>query len=120
LFSLEPEDRPHSTSGTLQGFKILGKANLTRSQAQLAANAFLKAAKDWDGMSADCFNPRVALRILSQGHTFDFLLCYECQELDVYEDGKIMVSLGASGSPKILNSILAAAHVPLSKSGPAK
>jgi hypothetical protein len=115
FYSLEPWERPKAGDKTLQHYKILGQTNLDPKNEQVVAGAFQKAVKDWDGMIAMCFDPRHALRIVSGGHTYDFLLCYNCHQLYVYKDDKELVGLGAAGSPKFLNSLLAAANVPLSQ-----
>jgi hypothetical protein len=115
LFSLDPMDRslPEDKSSSLDGFKILGQTTLDSAQVRLAAGAFRKAAEDWDKVSANCFDPRHALMINFQGHMYDFLLCYQCHSMEVFKDDKSFTSIGVTGSPKILNDLLTAAHLPL-------
>jgi len=115
FYSLEPWERPKPEDKTLHGYKILGQTPLEPKQEQVVATAFQKAVGDWDGMIAACFDPRHALRISSGGHTYDFLLCYNCHQLYVYKDDKVLASVGAAGSPKFLNSLLTAAHVAVSQ-----
>lgn len=117
LYSLEPWEDPKKGGKKLYRFKILGKTALDSAKAQLAANAIQKAAADWSGNSALCFDPRHALRVSAKGHVYDFLICFECEAVYFYEGGKTVGSSGASGSPESLNSLLTAAHVPLSQSG---
>src|SRR4051812_43619303 len=62
-----------------------------------------------------CFDPRHALRVTANSHTYDLLLCYECQQLDVYEDDKRLLHLGATGSPEVLNALLMQLSIPLAK-----
>jgi hypothetical protein len=119
LYSLEPEMPPweHKSDPHLYGKYILGQLPLSADQAQTAANAFKSAIapKRFEG-GALCFNPRHALRVSSNGHMYDFLLCYECFQLVVGRDGKELVWLDASGSPDVLNSLLTAAQIPISQS----
>ncbi len=118
LYSIEPSEQPKPGDKVLHGFKVLGQANLDPKRAQLAANAFQKAVKDWDEVMYECFEPRHALRISAGGHTYDFLLCYQCHELDVYKDDKLLDNFGAAGSPKFLNGMLTEAHVSLARPQP--
>jgi hypothetical protein len=117
LYSLEPTlGQTQMGDVAFHDFKVLGQTNLDLKQAQLAANVFQQVVKNWDGRMARCFNPRHALRILSGDHTYDFLLCYSCHQLYVYKDDKLLIALGATGSPQFLNELLSAAQVPLSHS----
>jgi hypothetical protein len=115
FYSLEPWERPNPEDKTLHGYKILGKTTLDPKNEQVVEGAFEKAVSNWDGMIANCFDPRHALSLSSSGHIYDFLLCYNCHQLYIYKDDKVIASMGAAGSPKFLNSILAAAHVPVSQ-----
>src|ERR1700678_1341246 len=116
LYSLEPWSL--GTTNNLQGFKILGQATLDGKQAVAAAAAFesalCKKERKWEVL---CFDPRHAIRVKSKGHTFDFLLCYTCGYLYIYRDNNMISELDAKGSPKVLNALLTANNIPLSKSG---
>ena len=118
LYSLEPWADPEGDVPRLQRYQILGRTELDATQTSVAAKEFEGSVGQWNGMVAMCFDPRHALRIVAEGHTYDFLLCYRCQELYVYRDESknAIAMLGASGSPQILNDLLVSANVPLSTS----
>lgn len=116
LYSLEPWDEPTPSDKTLQNVKVLGRTELDREQGATAIAEFKSAVSGWDGLIAACFDPRHALRVKAKAHTYDFLLCYECHQLYIYRDDKLLTTLGAAGSPKVLNGLLSAAKVPLSTS----
>src|ERR1700722_2086559 len=65
LYSIEPAEQPKPGDKVLYGFKVLGQTNLDPKRAQLAANVFQKAVRDWDEVMYECFEPRHALRISS-------------------------------------------------------
>ena len=65
---------------------------------------------------AHCFDPRLALRVMAKGQTYDFMLCYDCGWISVVRDKKEIVRLAAVGSPDQLNALIMAAKIPLSKS----
>lgn len=115
IYSLEPEGERDASDPQLHYFKILGQASLDQAQTATAIGAFKKAIADWDGIIAMCFDPRQAIRVTSNGHTYDFLLCYECHQLYVYEDDKLLKSLGVTGSPDVLNGLLTSLRLPLAK-----
>jgi hypothetical protein len=112
-YSLNPASSQDDSDKKLYGWRILGKVELDNAEAKKAAGAFQDAVAGWDGLRARCFEPRHAIRLNSNGHTYDYLLCYTCSQMAVYEDGKPISGVGAMGSPDVLNSLLTDAHVPL-------
>lgn len=120
IYSLEPYE-PEGEEGTgsdrLHGFQVLGRAALDSTNTRKAVAEFETAIADWDGAVAMCFDPRHALRTESGGHTFDFLLCYDCNELAVYRDGAQVASIGIAGSPRVLDEMMAGLGLALSKTG---
>lgn len=118
LYALEPTASATRTDPTLDGLLVLGKADLPPSRTATAIAAFQRAIATPTRDAEACFDPRHALRIVSKGHTFDFLLCFECHALEVYRDGAPYAGATASGSPRALNALLRALRLPVSKTGP--
>lgn len=116
LYSLEPWSDPEEKVARLDGYKILGKSALSPAQQAVAVAAFDEAIAGFDGSLAACFDPRHAIRIPADGHTYDFLLCYSCHQLVVYRDGKSVGTVGVTGPSKKLDELLTSLHVPLSHS----
>jgi len=130
LYSLEPwgysdpQDLP--ADKTLHNTIILGQMDLNPKQLKTVVDEFQSAMDKWDAKMSDmppgsgigfgCFNPRHNLRITMDGHTYDFLICYECGNYVLYQDGRQIKNWGLVGSPKALNDLLAAAKVRLSQS----
>ena len=117
LYSLEPWEKPAANDRTLHRYKILGQADLDRSQTRAAIAEFEAVVSGWNGLVAMCFDPRHGIRVTLGGASYDLLLCYECNQLYVYKDGQLVTRLGASGSAKTLNAMFLALNVPLSRSG---
>lgn len=119
LYSLEPyTENPEADrnwkGAKFHGYNCLGQLPLTGLEEQTAISEFKKAIpKDRQPM-ANCFDPRHALRVVSGGHTYDFLLCFQCAQLEVAEDDKELAVLCASGSADVLNGILKKAGIPVS------
>lgn len=127
IYSLEPMITNAPPDHRLDGFTVLGDAPLDGAEVSEAIKAFRDAMvhpmtmPDAHGHSvvviAACFDPRHAISVQSNGHRFDFLLCYACGSLEVFRDGKLISGVAAGGSPASLNSLLKTKGLPLSKSG---
>jgi hypothetical protein len=116
LYSLEPWEEAGPGESTLHGFKIIGQLNLDRDLEKAVAAHFKAAIATWDGTGAGCFDPRHALTVTSGGKTYDFLLCYECGELEIFSGKRMIADMRARGTGEALNAILSAHKVPLSRS----
>jgi hypothetical protein len=117
LYSLKISAAPGPISEkAFHNCDVLGQTELNEKQLATATEAFQSAVASWNptGGIAACFNPRHGLRVTANGHTYDFVLCYECKQLYIYEDDKNMASLQVGGTPDVLNGLLSAANVPLS------
>lgn len=122
LYSLNPamfrsqSDGPITAADAFHNFQILGKVDLDAKQLPAVVGAFQAAAVAGEKMEgvALCFNPRHGLRVAVNGHTYDFVLCYECSRLNIYEDDQQIAAMNAVGAPKVLNDLLSAAKVPIS------
>lgn len=120
LYSLEPADIAKERDAQIGGFKILGKAVLDEKQTAQAAHEFRAVIIPRDNTFAMCFQPRHALRIESGGHRYDFVLCYECEDLSILKDGVKIDDFRVKGSPAALNAMLKALNVPLAFDSDAK
>jgi hypothetical protein len=114
LYSLEP-NAPRNQQPEFSGYRLLGKVELDPRRASQAIAAFRLAAAEWDHAVGVCFNPRHALRVVSGGKIYDFLLCYQCHQMQIVGDGAF-VTIGAAGSPAVLNGLLEAENIPVSRS----
>jgi len=92
----------------------LGKLTLTGAAAQTAITEFKNAVPKTRQPMALCFDPRHALSIVSKGHAYDFLLCFQCAQMEISEDGKELAVISATGSDEVLNGMLKKAGIPLS------
>jgi len=115
LYSLEPSI-PNDTIG-FHGFKVLGEVKLAPSQIAIATLEFKEAVEAFnDNMAvAACFNPRVGLRVVKDGKTSDFALCFECRGMVGYSSDGTQFHYEVAGSPQNLNQILLDAKIPISK-----
>lgn len=119
LYSLEPLGIGPvpgvETSAGLPSHNILGFVLLDSSQAEMAISALKAAIAAAEHKGASCFFPRHALRVTTETKTYDFLICYECDRLDVLVGDTAVGSIGARGSSEVLDNLLRTAHIPLAK-----
>ena len=123
LFSLNPDpDFEHKSTNTFQNHVILGQIKIKRSTTR----ASLIAALD-DGIGADelhipgvnydlpnCFNPRHGIRAKKGDETVEFLICFECSQIQVSSNkGKSWFFITTKKPAAVFNSILKKNGVPL-------
>lgn len=116
LYSIDPV-RSGFLRPTFHGYRILGSARLTGKQQRIAIWEFESAVSNWNGITAECFNPRHGLRVISGGQAFDLVLCFECHQVEIFAHDKLTAELGATGTPEVLNAILKRTGVPLAPPG---
>jgi len=118
LYALDGESfyQGTNTDAVLYGSKILGQTKLNSEQSKIAIGAFERAMAAGNGLlGAHCFDPGHALRVMAEGETYDFLLCYKCGWLSVVHKDKEIARVGAMGTPEQLNKLLALLKIPIPK-----
>ena len=87
LVSLKPDHRSISPD-KLHGWEVLGRVDLNdpmeRRQLVLALNDGIAES---DGTVAGCFNPRHAIVWTDGTDTEEFVICFECLSISVYNNG---------------------------------
>jgi hypothetical protein len=88
---------------------------LTDSRIQAELNAALRSGIHSSiGLEAMCFNPRHGIRVTRGSTVTDFLICFECQQIEVWRDDKQIARMHTTGSPQAeFDKVLVDTHVPL-------
>jgi hypothetical protein len=68
------------------GYPVLGKVEITDAQQRQQIVSGLKEGLRQGGMSK-CFCPRHAVRAVEKGHTFEYLICFQCHDYVEFIDG---------------------------------
>jgi Aspartic acid proteinase inhibitor len=116
LLSLEPNRRNNVKDG-FHGWRVLGKTVVKdkKTREQLAA-AVVMGVADNEGLAAACFNPRHGIRVTAAGKTVDFVICFECLQMQVFLGTDRSEDLLIAASPQALfDKVLHSAGVPLAK-----
>jgi hypothetical protein len=101
---------------TFHRYPVLGKVDIESPRDRAAILAAVKRGiAEYKGAENKCFWPRHGVRLSQRGRTIEYLICFECGELDEFVDG-----VRASNTTKpttdaaaaILNEHLQSAGVP--------
>ncbi len=116
LFSLDPDIQPARLfAKKFHGYRVLGQTDVTDhiSRERVAAT-ITNAIRDFNGLVAACFNPRHGVRIITpQGTTYDFVICFECNSVAIYEGEKSLPGVSITGTSKPLDDLLRVAKIKL-------
>lgn len=113
LLSLDPTELDKPATDRFRGYRVLGQTTITDDtmRNQLVA-ALKKGVEARDGYAA-CFNPRHGIRVVHNGKTVDFVICFECWQLYVHVGDKSDRVFTKSSPQDFFNETLKKANVPL-------
>jgi len=126
LFSIEPTpDYENKLPDTFQGHVILGWLNIQSPSTRAKLIAALNDGIGDENKSIppgvavplpDCFNPRHGIRATKGDETIEFLICFECAQIQVSSNkGKSWFFMTTKKPAGVFNSVLRKARVPLPK-----
>jgi hypothetical protein len=94
-------------------YPVLGKVDIAAPKDRTAILAAVKKgiAKS-DGTEAKCFWPRHGIRLTQSGKTIEYVICFQCLQLDEYVDGKSSHKLTTESPATVLDKHLEEAGVP--------
>ncbi len=95
-------------------FEVLGKTTIAEETMQSLLEAFKKGVNDNDGTVAACFLPRHGIRVTFEEKVYDFVICFECMQVQWHIDDEKQEGFRTTKSPATqFNKILSDAEVPL-------
>jgi len=115
LLSLNPERTQDEPPKSFHGWKVLGKTTVTDAAARgKVVAAFKDGVEASTPLAAGCFRPRHGIRLTHDGRSFDFLICFECLFVQVFEGDRPERVYRITGSPqRAFDRVLRDAGVPL-------
>lgn len=108
LYSIDgnhlPQDenakRP-ATAEKFHGYPVLGKVELTvAADRKTLLSELRRGIEGNNGMVAGCFIPRHALRATQPSGTIEYVICFECMQINVYENGKSVTNMLTTAAPQ--------------------
>jgi hypothetical protein len=89
LFRLDPNRLPDGKKDgkkEFHGFEILSAIRVETERQCNEATAFLGKTLHWNELRmALCFDPRHGMRVISGKRTLDFLICFACSRVQIFE-----------------------------------
>jgi hypothetical protein len=118
LFSLDPSMTgwiPAPGRSEFHNHAVLGSTDILDRATQMELRNALKAGiRESGGEEAACFDPRHGIRVTHGSAVTDFVICFECEQVEVWRDGARITTLPTTHSPQpIFDRVLQNAHVPL-------
>jgi hypothetical protein len=100
LLSLHPLAYEATPENSFHGWKVIGKTLITddATRKQVVA-AFNKGIQEGDVM-ADCFNPRHGIRVKLSERMVDFVICFECDGVEVFFNDKRQEGFACTAKPQ--------------------
>jgi hypothetical protein len=96
------------------GYPVLGKVELTDAdKLKEISDAIKSGLARSDGSMAACFWPRHAIRSVENGRTIDFVICFECSQLQIHQDNSVDVKPITRDPRAVLNKVLNESGIPL-------
>jgi hypothetical protein len=113
-----PGEGPKAGGEKFGRYPVLGKVEIKDAGKREEIFAVLeKGIRDSDGRIAKCFLPRHVVRAVSKGKTVDYIVCFQCLQVQVVADGKSK-TLPITAEPlAVFNRHLKAAGIPLAPGG---
>jgi hypothetical protein len=104
------KEDPGKGDKTFHGYPVL-RRTVVKDQAarKQLLDALYKGIAEAKG-TAKCFEPHHGVRATHQGKTVDLVICFKCDQMIVYEDGKSLGVVATTAAPQeTLDKALAAA-----------
>jgi hypothetical protein len=124
LFSLDPEPPELKRERTddvdsekFHGWIVMGRTVIDSEATRKILNEALDTGAKETGLgAAACFNPRHGIR-MNRGHeTVDFVICFQCSHVEIYQRDEKLRGFFVTSSPQpAFDGVLREAGVPLAK-----
>jgi hypothetical protein len=113
LLSVDPERGRDDAD--FHHFKVLGRTMVTDPATRKRLYNSLQSGARWNlPFRSMCFNPRHAIRATAGGNTVDLVICFECSQVQVWQDDSHVTTFIVGQSPEpVFDQALRDAGLPL-------
>lgn len=119
LFSIEGKHVSADAEERFHGYPVLGKVEIADADDRKKLVVALKEGlAQSDRSMAKCFWPRHAIRVVEKGRTIDYVICFECLQLEIREGRSKKTKPITSEPQSVFNNYLISAGIPLSEKKP--
>ena len=113
FYSIDPMPGQGDPTTGFRGHKIVGEIRLTNPADREAIADRIAASAHGAWERAGCFDPRHAFHARGTSGAYDFLVCFQCGQADVYHPNGRTETIRITGSPDFFNEFLTAHGVSL-------
>lgn len=118
LYSIDGRfDDPKLQPKTAEDFHevpVLGKVEVTDPAArQELFTALIEGMTHSDGSMLHCFRPRHGIRTVEDGTTVDYVICFECLQIEIHREGARKSKATTREPQSVFNARLQEAGIPL-------
>jgi hypothetical protein len=115
VLSLEPSPPSPPSPDLFHGYRILGTTVVGDETTRRRLNDALRGGVRW--VLADrprCFTPRHGVRIVRGLESTDFVICFECAQVQMWRGAQKLADWPTDSSPQVIfDDVLRKASVPL-------
>jgi hypothetical protein len=113
LLSLDPRFQLNAADGDFHGYRVLGTAVIGDAETRRKlVSAFKRAVAEKPQAVAACFNPRHGIRVSNKGEQADFVICFECRQVEVSYGGAQNEFLINRSAESLFDAVLRSRGVP--------
>ena len=110
LLSLFPISTSGGTKPQFHRHNILGQASITDPAIRKRLNAALEGGAKQGNDPYLCFNPRHGIRVTRGSDVTDFVICFECHQVEIWINQQRAGGFLTSGSPQaVFDEVLTSA-----------
>jgi hypothetical protein len=114
LYSLNPTPGAPSAEN-FHGWKVLGRTPISDPMIRKKlTDALFASMSESDGFAVGCFSPRHAIRVIQAGRITDYVICFQCIQVEVFDGANLKATFLVSKEPRALfDEVLRGGGIPL-------
>lgn len=113
LYSIDPS-RTEKTTEAVAGYGALGKIEIKDAETRRKMARALAGALDKNA-GAKCFEPRHVLRATRGEVTVDFIICFECEQMEIWTGSTVRMEFIRGTPQELFDGRLRAAGIPITR-----
>lgn len=117
LYSIDVQaDFQERGHGRFHGYPVLGKIQIaSEADREQITRALMDGISnsDKEGLLPNCFWPRHAIQMVDGGETTEYVICFQCLQIEVYKNNQKTMERTTKVAKPLLNDYLRAAEIQL-------
>jgi hypothetical protein len=90
----DPDAEPKKDAKYFHEYEILAESKVEKAEKRKEIVTFIGEEMHWsEFLKALCFIPRHGVSVKSGKETWDFVICFQCEQMRVYRDGESLLTI---------------------------